>query len=175
MICSLIKDKDFNVEFVPSTRQIKKCDLIVNSNNVEIKSLIDDFRYGAKVEDSLEKELLETLIRKKAKDHLNDSLLKGNLDLVILHIVSTSLGMGIAKYDRNESNFKETLNKTITFAKENEFGKSLLLPIVIFSYYINDVDSKFIISSYFVKYPLNYNNNRYEVDGNKLTIDMIEK
>jgi len=74
-----------------------------------------------KLEESLEKELRDTLKRKKVKDHLNDSLLKENLDFVILHVVSTSLGMGIAKYHKNENKFEDTLNNVIEFAKENKF------------------------------------------------------
>ncbi len=65
LIYCIIKDNHFDVDFIPANNDVRKCDLQLEGNKVEIKSFIDDFRYGPKIGNSLQDETIGSLKRDK--------------------------------------------------------------------------------------------------------------
>lgn len=174
MIFCVIKEKHFDVEFIAANNDIRKCDLKIENCKTEIKSFVDDFRYGHRVEESLSKEILCSLRRDKIECRINECLLKEDVNIAILHVVSTSLGMAITKYSNSEHRIEDTLKRAIDYGRVFEKETSSFLPTIIFSYYINDISHKFVISSFLVKYPLNHVENLHQVDPSSLTNHSIE-
>ncbi len=171
MCASLVNYAGFNTSFVQSTNSSKKCDLLIDSYFIEIKTAIDDFRYGTKIDDDLICELHGTLTIDKIVNALGDALQKENLDLVMLNVVSTSLGMGIVKYRKNNSlSFADAMRRAIEYVNQSKKDGRYLIA-VIFSCYIDDVSSEFKVNSFIVKYPLSHEN--YQVDNDCLPSDCI--
>jgi len=175
MLCSIIKQLNLDVSFIPSANNIKRCDLLVKEYHIEIKSIIDPFEYGVDIAKSLSEELLGTLQRSKITSHLNDSLQKEKLDFVILNVASSSLGMGITKYTNNEEkNFYKFLEKCFEYSLISRKYSKKFLPVLILSYYINSINSHFIISPCIVKYPIKDLDGIQEVDEMALVKDSLE-
>jgi hypothetical protein len=66
----------------------------------------------------------------------------------------------------------DVLKKSFDIAN-GSYKKHTYLTVIIFSYYIDDINSKFVINAFIVKYPLQYESN-YEVDKDALSINSIE-
>ena len=104
---------------------LEKCDLQLEGNKVEIKSFIDDFRYGPKIGNSLQDETIGSLKRDKFWGRINECLLKENINLAIVHVVSTSLGMATTNYYDINLKFEDTLKRALVYG--NDFKKKPLL------------------------------------------------
>lgn len=161
---TLVKYAGFNVSFIQSTNKSKKCDLLIDCYSVEIKTTIDDFRYGTKIDNDLRSEIQGTLTRDKIVNDLGDALQKENIDLVIFNVVSTSLGMGIVKFRNNNAlSFPDSMRKAIEYVNQIK-GDGKYLIALIYSCYTDDVNSEFRINSFIVKYPLSHDNYGTEKD-----------
>ena len=119
-------------------------------------------------------EIYGTLIREKIREHLNDSLQKEKIDIVILHVVSTSLGMGIAKYNKDKIMlFEDALRKSFEIVKSSNKKNFSFLTVIMFSYFIDDTKSRFVIHPFNVKYAIK-SGFKPVVDHEKLSTDSIE-
>ncbi len=78
---------------------------------------------------------------------INECLLKENINLAIVHVVSTSLGMATTNYYDINLKFEDTLKRALVYGNDFEKETSTFLPTIILSYYIDDEKNKFVISS----------------------------
>ena len=79
MLATLVREAGFDVKFIrpiKGIKGIKTCDLIIESHKAEVKTFLDGYTEGTKVQSELLKEIKGTLKRQKAVNDINDSLLK---------------------------------------------------------------------------------------------------
>jgi hypothetical protein len=72
MSAALVREAGFGVSFIPTLEGIKTCDLLIDSYKTEVKTFLDTYKEGTKVESDLIKEIEGTLKRDKAVEDIND-------------------------------------------------------------------------------------------------------
>jgi hypothetical protein len=161
MCACLTKELGFDVYFNPAGES-KSCDLLVCSFKTEIKTFLDSFSAGAKLEDSLVNEIRHTLRRKKAVCDINDSLSK-RAEIVFMFLSFSSLGAGFAKYTYKSINtpvLSIQINECLHLAVENRRHNPLdEIPILVISTLIDSINCNFKIFFQFVPCPVKKKNN----------------
>jgi hypothetical protein len=136
MSAALVREAGFGVSFIPTLEGIKTCDLLIDSYKTEVKTFLDTYKEGTKVESDLIKEIEGTLKRDKAVEDINDSLLK-KAEIILIFLTFSSLALGFAKYTfekRINFSLSKALNESICLAKQNRL-KPLIdyIPVVVFT------------------------------------------
>ena len=173
MLAALAQEAGFDIRFIPTTTGSKTSDLIINSCKTEIKTFLDSYKEGVKIESSLIKEIEGTLKRDKAIRDINESLLKKS-EITFMFLTFSSLALGFAKYTF-EKGFNFTLEKALTesisLAEQNR-SKSRMeqIPVIVFTTLIDSTSCEYKIFPYMVSYPVKKINNNYEADRDKLTL-----
>ena len=103
--------------FIPTIEGIKTCDLLIDSYKTEVKTFLDTYKEGTKVESDLIKEIEGTLKRDKAVEDINDSLLK-KAEIILIFLTFSSLALAFAKY---------TFEKRINFSLSKALNESICL------------------------------------------------
>jgi hypothetical protein len=174
MLAYLIKETGFGVKFMPATND-KKCDLVVNTFKMEVKTFLDRIDPRFKLEGSLKKEIRETLRRDKAVRDIKDALSKKS-DVILIFLTFTTLGLAFPKY---------TYKRVVNFSLQTALRESLLLieynrttkhvekvPVITFTTAIDVTDCVYKLFFYTVPYPVKKVNDKLEPDKDKLKIDL---
>lgn len=174
MLAALMKEASFEISFI-STGEEKRCDLLINSFKMEVKTFLDTSKEPIKVEQSLSAEILETLKRDKAVKDIRNALTK-KADLVLVLLSFTSLGAGVSKYtyDMNIGfSMKSALNESILVAQHNRTSQNMeQIPVVTLTTGIDFHDCIYRMFFCPVPYPLKIDNDQLEPDIDKLKIDL---
>jgi hypothetical protein len=177
MLAALTHEAGFETNFIPSSEEEKKCDLLVRKlYKVEVKTFLDKSEKGRRIEDNLEDEIKGTLKRSKAIRDINESLAK-KAEIIFMFLTFSSLSIGFAKYTF-EKNMKfplsESLIQSISLAEQNRLPAGIeQIPIVVFVTWIDVISCNYKISSHMVPYPIKRKNeNELEADPEKLEIKL---
>jgi hypothetical protein len=177
MLAALTEDAGFEVRFIPQTEGVKTCDLLVKkSYRVEVKTFLDNYEEGRRIEDNLKDELKGTLKRDKAIDDINDSLDK-KAEIIFMFLTFSSLSIGFAKYTfEKDMNFtlSKALTRSIFLAEQNRSQPEIKqIPIVVFVTWIDMTTCNYKVSSHMVPYPVKRkNDNELEANSEKLEINL---
>jgi len=173
MLAALVHEAGFGVSFIPTISGIKTCDLVVESYKTEVKTFLDIYGEGTKIESNLVKEIECTLKRDKAVNDIKESLLK-KAEIIFLNLTFSSLALGFAKYNfekRINFSLSKALNESISLAKQNRL-KPLIdrIPVVVFTTLIDAIDCDYKIFFYTIPYPVKSRNNTIEADPDNLNV-----
>lgn len=179
MLAVILKEYGFDVEFPILFNDKRVCDLIINSFNAEVKTIFDQSK-NVICENTLNKEILETLKRKKIiNPHINDALSK-NPHMIFLNLTFSSCGISINDSVANgncSKSIKNIFDFSLNFIKSNldkYKNKSLKsIPVVIFATGINGTDKVYQLSLILVLYPIIFKNNNMIADSKILNNDCI--
>ena len=174
MLTALVQEVGFDTSFINATSQTKTCDLLVKSYKTEIKTFLDSFHAGMKIENNLAHEIEDTLKRKKAIHDINDSLSK-KAEIIFIFLTFSSMAVAFAKY---------TFEKGLTFSMRDATAQSLFLaeqnvlsscieyiPVVVCTTLIDSIKCEYRIFSYMIPYPVRRNENDVlEAWPEKLTV-----
>jgi hypothetical protein len=175
MSAALMKEAGFEIDFI-STANEKRCDLLMNSFKMEIKTFFDTSNEAIKLEKSLGAEILETLERDKAVKDIKNALSK-KPNMVLFFLSFTSLGAGFTKhtYKKNvDFSLQSALSESISVAQHNRTSQNReKISVVTFTTAIDFHDCIYRMFFYTVPYPVKKNNNdEFEPVPEKLTIDL---
>jgi hypothetical protein len=173
MLASLAQEAGFDTGFIPTVTGAKTSDLNICSYKTEVKTFLDDFNEGVKIEDTLIQEIEGTLKREKAKDDITDSLSK-KAEIIFMFLTYSSLANGFAKYTfKKDIDFTvpKSLDKAIRLAEQNT-NKSIInhIPVVTFTTLIDAVNCDYKVFSFMIPYPVKKINNEYEPDADEFKI-----
>jgi hypothetical protein len=143
---------------------------------VEVKTFLDNYEEGRRIEDNLKDELEGTLKRDKAIDDINDSLDK-KAEIIFMFLTFSSLSIGFAKYTSGKNidfTLSETVTHCISLAEQNRSQPEIKhIPTVVFVTWIDVTACNYKISSHLVLYPVKKkNDNELEADSEKLEINL---
>lgn len=174
MSAALMKEAGFEIEFIPTGNE-KRCDFLLNSFKVEVKTFLDMSYEPPELEKSLNAEILGTLKRNKAVGDMKDALSK-KADIVLMFLSFTTLGVGFSKYTfKKDIDFSlgSALSKSISIAQRNQTTQDMTeVPVITFTTLIDFSDCIYKMFFYTVPYPVKKDNGKFEPDPDKLTIDL---
>lgn len=171
MIAALVHEAGFAVKFIAQIKGIKTCDLVIKSYKAEVKTFLDVYTEGSKVESDLLQEIEGTLRREKAVKDINDSLLK-KAELVLIFLTFSSLAVGFAKYTfEKRMNFQlsKAMREAISLAEQNRSKPKIdRIPVIVFTTLIDVINCDYKIFFHAVSYPVKIENNMVEADPDNL-------
>jgi hypothetical protein len=175
MSAALMKEAGFDIDFI-ATAEEKRCDLLLNSFKIEVKTFLDRSNEAIKVEKSLSEEILETLKREKAIRDIRDALCK-KPDIVLVFLSFTSLGIGFPKHTfKKDVSFalSSALSDSISIAQHNRTTQNVEeVPVIIFTTETDFTDCVYKMFFYTVPFPVRKkNNDELEPVPEGLTIDL---
>jgi hypothetical protein len=176
MSAALIKEAGFNISFI-STGLDKRCDILVNSFKLEVKTFLDKTNPLFKLEESLRTEIVETLKRKKAIQDIEDSLSKKS-DITLMFLSFTTLGTGFLKHTFNRNfdfSLQKALSESISLAQNNRTNPQHKerVPVITFTTALDYSNCAYKMFFLTVPYPVKKKENgKYELDPDRLSIDL---
>ncbi|MGI9009989.1 MAG: hypothetical protein ACR2F1_02230 [Nitrososphaeraceae archaeon] len=102
MLPCIIKEEGFDIKF-NQIKKTKEYDLFFNSYPAEVKTIIDQSKFGKNIEENLNDEIEGTLKREKILGDINNSLSQG-AEITFLFLTFSSLGSGFVKYTYKQQN-----------------------------------------------------------------------
>jgi hypothetical protein len=174
MLTALILEAGFDTSFIIATSQIKTCDLLVKSYKTEIKTFLDSFHVGMKIENNLVHEVEDTLKRNKAIHDINDSLSK-KAEIIFMFLTFSSMAVAFAKYTFEKGltfSMQEAISQSVFLAEQNTLNSYIeYIPVVVCTTLIDAINCEYRIFSYTVPYPVRRNENDVlEAWPEKLTV-----
>ena len=177
MLPCIIKDEGFEVKFNP-VGKFKEYDLLFNSYPAEIKTIVDESKYGKKIEKNLKEEIEITLQRDKSVGKINHSLSQG-AEIIFLFLTFSSLGVGFLKHifkKQNNFSVNNALIESISLAKNNRTKKVVeKIPVIVLTTSIDTINSNYKIFSLLVQYPVKNNKNKLEANPDNLSINLNKR
>ena len=174
MLPCIIKDEGFDIKFNPVGKS-KEYDLLFNSYPAEIKTIVDESKYGMQIEKNLNEEIKLILKRDKILGKINNSLSQG-AEIVFLFLTFSPLGVGLLKYTyKNQNNFSvnSALTDSISLAKNNRNRQEVKeIPVIVFTTSIDTINLNYKIFSLLVQYPVKNNKNKLEANPDILSVNL---
>jgi hypothetical protein len=178
MLTAISKQEGFDVEFPIRADSKKVCDIVLNSFEVEVKTIFDQTKFS-NTEDTLSKEVEETLTKDKVVDHINDALSK-NADIVFLVLTFTSAGVSLNDHvitSQNYLSIQKTVNQAIMLSHSNREARISQrsikeVPIVIFVTGIDVINNIYRISLLLISYPVMTINSELRAGRENLRISL---
>ncbi len=130
MFYRIAHDSGFDIRF-PKKSIDKNPDIFINGFSAEIKILIDSLDFQEKIEPSLVKEVMLSLLRSKSRAKINEAL-EQNANIVILDATGTSIGYAINLWaSKNNKTFsaQKAIENAIKLAKSDLVS----IPVVCFA------------------------------------------
>jgi hypothetical protein len=174
MLAALLHEAGFRVRFI-STMKVKTCDLLVESYKTEVKTFLDLYKEGTKVESDLINELKGTRKRDKAVNDINDSLEKKS-EIIFLCLTVSSLGVGFAKYtfdSHHTFSLSSAAKVAISLAEQNRCKPAIdHVPVVVFTTMMDAINRDYKIFFHTISYPVKTRNNNIKADPDSLDFDI---
>jgi hypothetical protein len=175
MFAAISKSEGFDVEFPPKPDYGKICDIILDSFNVEVKTIFDRIEFS-NTEETLSKELEGTLKKGKVVDSINDALSK-HPDIIFLVLTFTSAGISLPIQSQNhQPSIQQILSQAIALSSSNRaLRKSQQIngiPVVVFATAVGVTNSIYRISALTIRYPVLTINSDLIADSEKVKINL---
>jgi hypothetical protein len=177
MSAGLMKESGFEISFITTGEEGKRCDILVNSFKLEVKTFLDKTNPRFTLEPSLSTEILETLKKKKTIHDIEDSLSKRS-DITLIFLSFTTLGNGFLKHTFNRNvdfSLQKALSESVSLAQNNRTNPHHMehIPVIIFTTALDYSNCSYKMFFLAVSYPVKKKEDGcYEFDLDRLSIDL---